>query len=230
MLNSNMGLAQLCEGTDGRLPARRLPLALVMDALRTNQSPAARTTLVSLAVSATFTNSLPRLELLLRALASVNPPPSEVLRLWKQQSQPDAPFRHIVVDALVENGSEPALALLGRIFTDPGHDDEEKVAWMRGPLLRHRNDVLLLLGCEKLLTNGLPLTLRAALVEALCDYRPRSWYTVEPPPKPPARDQASPEARAVLCRICEFALKTLPLKSQLRNAVEQTRSELARAH
>jgi hypothetical protein len=208
--------------------AGSLRLSRVMAALATNTAAPAHQTLVSLTESVPFTCLEPRQELLVRALASVRPAPPEAVRFWDAQSQPDSINLHSTIAALCDNGSEPAIALLELKFADPNQEVSYKRAWLHDDVLRHRNDLILLRACNRMLRRGLPGELRPVLVESLCDYQ-ADWYFSEPPPQPPPRDAATPDARAVLRRICDYALHDVTLTASQKAAVKRTLKELGDA-
>jgi hypothetical protein len=167
-----------------------------------------------------------RQDLLLRAAIRMRPATSAVVRFFEKQTRPDASSLHLAIDCIVGNGSGPAIAVLERRLSDGSQEAENVFGWMRDPILRHRQDVPLLGACERLLRgSALSSGLKAALVEALFDYRPEEWY---PPdsnrPRPPDRRQASDEARAILGRIGDWVARQEKLPPRLRARV---RAELA---
>ncbi len=211
-----------------RLPSRKLRLAALMDVLSTNTSPAAGETFVALAGSPDFVESESRAELLLRAAANVRPAPPAVVKFFDEQSKPDASNLHLAINAIVDNGSPPAIALLERKISSPDQEPENISGWMRDPILRHRQDVPLLEACERLLTGGaMSDELKRALIEALFDYRPQDWYPPDSDrPRPPDRKSASPQARAILQRIGQWAMQQQSLPKALRDRVARELAEL----
>ena len=203
-----------------------LRVAKIMRVLRDSQQAAAKQTLLALARGGAFTNdNWLRQDLLVRALVSIRPSPPEAIKYWDSQSTPLSVNRHTTIDMLCENGSDPALALLEKKLLDPEQEVEFKTAWIRNPMLRHRNDPPLLRASERMITTTLPGDLRLYLLEALCTYDP-GWYSGCVRPKPPPRALASQEARQVLRRICRFAKDSMDLSPQLRLAVETTLAEI----
>jgi hypothetical protein len=222
-LAAQLGTAAFLERLDSRAdsegPSHTLRLARVLQAMAEN--PAGHPGLVSLTSSPAFTTFEPREELLIRSLAAVRPAPAAAVRFWSEQSHPDSPYLHVTIAALVENGSRPALDLLEKRMADRHIDPEDKIAWMRDPILRHRTDVAVLAACERLLSRGLPAKLRAPLLEALTSFD-RRWYRSEHPPVAPAWKDASSDAREVLRRICDNAVKELSLSAAQRDAIHRT--------
>jgi len=149
-----------------------------------------------------------------------------VVQFWDRHSQPDDGFTPLTIEVLVNNGSEPAIALLERKMADPGHAEEDKLDWMRSSILTHRNDLLLLKGCERMLTGNLSPKMKLALVEVLFDYRPAEWYRPSGVLRPPDRRLAGEPALAQLRRIGEYALKNLVMRERLRKAVTDTLEEI----
>ena len=205
---------------------KQLRVAKIIRVLRDSTEPAAKQTLLSLARGGAFIdNNWLREELLVRALVSIRPAPPEAIRYWDAQSTPRSVNRHIAIDMLCENGTEPAIALLERKLQDPEQELEFKIVWMHDPMLRHRNDVPLLLASGRMITRTLQGELRFTLVESLCSYDPR-WYLGCLKPRPPSRALATPEAREVLRRICKFAKEAMELPPELKVAVEATLTEI----
>jgi hypothetical protein len=208
--------------------AQRLRLAPVLSALSSNSSPSAQGTLVALTQRPTFVQSAPRADLLIEACAALRPTPPEVVRFWDDHSRPEDGFTNRTIEAMVQNGSPPALALLEKKMIDPAHDEDDKRAWMLSSILTHRNDLSLLKSCERLLTGKLGANLRPVLVEALFDYRPTEWFSPATVLKPPDRDEASPAARAELRSIGAYALEKVTLSENQRSAVRKTLGELSK--
>jgi hypothetical protein len=224
-LGSSSFLSRLDNNDDYLGPPQQLRLAKVVGALMENR--AAHGTLVALTEKPAFTSFEPRQELLIRALAAVRPAPEAAIRFWNSQSMPDSAYLHVTMDALADNHSEPALALLEKKFADRRFEAEDKIAWMRGPILRNRTDPTLLRACEQMLTKTLPSALRSRLVEALTDYH-REWYRSEHPPRPPDLGAAPSEARVELRKICDYALKEVRLAPTQATAVRRTLTELTK--
>jgi len=205
-----------------------LRLSRVMETLEENRRPSTDGVLLGLVAAPEYQGHVLRMILLVRALREVRPSPPEAVRYWDGKSVPESPLAQDVVEALCVNQSEPALALLERKFSDPGHAASLKVFWMRELILPRRNDVPLLSCCERMVTESLPPDLRPALVEALFDYQPAKWYRGDDPPKPPPRANASPEARKVLERIGRYALKNLKMTSGQAAVIRAALSELGK--
>jgi hypothetical protein len=208
------------------LSPKQLRVAKVIRVLRDCPHAASKQTLIGLSKGGDFTDdNWLRQELLVRALVAIRPAPPDAIRYWDSQSTPSAVNRHITIDMLCQNGSEPALALLEKKLIEPAQEQEYKVVWIRDCMLRHRNDVPLLRASERMIKQTLPPDLRLVLLEALCTYD-RDWYPGCAPPKPPPRALASPEARQVLRQICRHAKDNMELPPPLRVAVETTLLEI----
>ena len=205
-----------------------LRLSRVMETLTENRTPSADAVLLGLIGAPEYQGHVLRMILLVNALAVVRPSPPEAVRYWDGKSAPGSPLAQDVVSALCVNRSEPALALLERIFADPGHAAGQKVFWMRSLILPRRNDVPLLSSCERMVTRSLPEDLRPALVEALFDYQPSKWYRGCEPPKPPPRAAASEPAKSIIRKIGEDALRTLSLTEGQKRSVRAGLIELGR--
>ena len=212
------------EAYDGRF--QDLRLGRVVQTLADNRCASADEVLVGLIASRDFQGDVLRKQILLRALSSVRPSPPAVVAYWDRLSGPESAIAGDVIEALVENQSDPALELLERKFADPSHDRDNRILWMREFLLIRRNDLPLLLSCERMVTKSLPVDLRPALVEALFDYRPQEWFRVDDPPKPPPRGTASAESKKVLARVGRYALEKVRLTPAQSKAVKAALNEL----
>jgi hypothetical protein len=224
-LESDQFLNRLDSAEDYQGPPKQLRLARILMALMTNPAPSSKEVLVSLTQEPRFTDFEPRQDLLIRATVSVRPAPMELARFWNEHSQPDSPYLHLTIFVLADNGSPNALALLERKMADPNLEDEDKVSWMRDPILRHRNEPPMLQMCGRLLSAGLPAEIRPQLVEALVDYR-LEWYLSCEPPQPPPRQAMSDEAKTLLRAICNYALQKVPLDPRQKAMVEATLREI----
>lgn len=180
-----------------------LRLARVIEKLGQNASTNAGQTLATLACSEGFNASPQRQELLVRALAAHRPLPSECLAFLDAQAQPDSVNLHVAIEALCENNSAAAWEVIGRKLADGKIESEYKIAWLRGPILRQRRSAPMLTAAEKWLNDtALGHELRAALAEALFEYRPDEWYPGrEGLPRPPEEKSVSSEATMILRRI-----------------------------
>jgi hypothetical protein len=198
----------------------RLRIKAVVDALANNQSRSAGDLLLALTQSPSFNAVLVRTDMLIAACAGIRPPPAPLLKFWDDHCRPMDSFTPLTIDALVVNGTAPAIELLERKFADPTHGNDVKCDWMHNSILPHQNDVELLRGCRRLLAQGLPVALRPALVEAIFDYRPDDWYPEHLIKKPPPRASASADAKRELREIAEYSLTQVPLGPELREKVK----------
>jgi len=226
-LNSSEFLLRLNSAAEyDTLNPRQLRVAKVIKVLRDSQHAAAKQTLVKLARGGDFVgDNWLRQELLVRALVSIRPSSPEAIQFWDAQSQPTSVNRHITIDMLCENASEPAMVLLEKKLLDPGQEPEYKAIWIRDSMLRNRNAPFLLSASERMISKTLPPDLRLLLLEALCTYD-REWYPGCSRPKPPPRALASLKHRDTLRTICRYAKEQLPLTPELKLAVETALTEV----
>jgi hypothetical protein len=204
----------------------RLRIRRVLDELAKNQNPSARNILVALTQDQTFLMEPARVDRLIQACAVIRPLPPEVIKFWDDHCQPEDGFTPLTIEAIIENGSEPALTLLEQKMLDPRQMEQDIIAWMHTNILIHRNDLPLLRSCERMLAGGLPEKLRLALGDVLFDYRPTEWFPDNIEIRPPDRRQAGSEALAQLRKIGEYALKNILMKARLRKAVMDTLEEI----
>jgi hypothetical protein len=201
---------------------KRLRLRRVLDELARNPAPAGHKTLAALAGDSTFVGEPARADLLIMACAVVRPAPPEVVAFWDAHCLPDDGFCNLTIEALVQNGSPPAMALLSRKLADRHFEEEDRVNWMRSSILTHRNDAGLLAICEPLLKGTLDETLRVPLVEVLFDYKPAEWYAPATVLEPPPRAALAPDAGEILARIGRHALDRLSPPADLAEKVKLT--------
>ena len=226
-LSSKDSLYQLDPREDHiKLPVHKLRLAQVYQAIKANNSAAMRDTLTTLARSGKPENCDACDTLLINALAMVRPASSEVIKFWETHSSPDSIQLKFTIDALCENGSAPAVALLEKRLLDAQIEPEQKIAWMHDAILRHRRNALLLAGLDRILTTTLPKALRPALVESLFDYRPNEWFRNDRNPPVPDSQPLTPEAKKLLQKIGATALKKVSLNANQRRAVTKSLAEL----
>jgi hypothetical protein len=205
---------------------RRLRIQRVLQALGENPTVSARNVLVALTQNRGFLQQAARVDHLLRATASIRPAPPPVVQFWNTYSQPDDGFSNVTLQAVLANGSSPAIALLEKKLSEPGHPEDDKQHWIRCYILEHRNDPELLTGCQRMLAGTLPEHLRPVLIDALFDYRPREWFAPAEVCHPPDRTKASSEAKALLHRLGQTALANATLTPVQRQAVERTLREI----
>lgn len=203
----------------------KLRVSRVVDALARNPLPSAHAAFLALTVDKVFLAHDERIVALLQASVHIRPAPPALVKLWDAHCQPDDGFTPTTIKALLDNGSPPALALLEKKLADPGHEEGEKISWMRTRILVHRNDLPLLEASERMLAGSLPRALRPALVEALFDYR-GEWYRPATVVSPPPLLSASPEALAELQKVGELALKSVTLTAPQKKAVEARLEEI----
>ncbi len=204
-----------------------LRVASIIERLRKNSSTNATRTLEALTWSAAFNASWLRSELLVRALATRRPLTAECLAFLDAQAQPDSVNLHVAIASLCENNSEAAWNLIGRKLADPNLETEFKIAWLRGPILEHRRSAVMLNAAEQWLATGkFERELRDALVQALFDYQPETWYPGrEGLPRPPEEKSITAEAATILRRIGKSVL-TGNYPASVQSAVRRTLGQL----
>ena len=208
------------------LSTKQLKVAKVLRVLRDSPHAPAKTTLTSLAQGGPFiADNWRRQELLVRALVGVRPATPPAVKYWDEQSRPTAVNRHVTIEMLCDNGTDPALALLEKKLVDSIQEKIYKVSWIHAFMLTHRNELPLLQASERMITTSLPIDLRFVLLETLCDYD-AGWYPCCFHPNPPSRLLIKDDAKEVLRRICRYSEENLDLNPALRSAVEKTLLEI----
>jgi hypothetical protein len=211
----------------------RTRIERLVQALAQNPASSAHLALVSLSQSATFNKDARRTDALIRASAVVRPPPPPLLQFWEAHSHPSDGFTNLTIAAVVDNGDPAAITVLEKRLLDPAHDEDEKITWLHGDVVSHRNDEPLLMACERLLGGPLAPALKSALIDSLFDYRRDEWYGEVMVYTPPDRAKASPAAKATLDRIATHVLtKMSPTPRQelaIEGATGFTRKKLAKS-
>ena len=182
-------------------------LAPILQELAANNSPAAVEALLQLTRCKDFNSHTYRIQLLIHALARIDPPTAESLAYWTKYARPESTLHPDIVQALCTNHSSAALALFESLVLDPMQSPTQKESWFHTIILPRRYDTPLLVSCKKLLeSKDLAADTQTLILESLFDYRPNDWYSGDDPPKPPKLESASPESRALLKSTANYAL------------------------
>lgn len=210
----------------GNAAAKRLRISRVIEALSMNDAPSAHSTFTALTRDAVFLKADQRIDELIRFSAGIRSTPEALVSFWDKYSQPDDGFSNLTIKALIENGTAPAMEVLEQKMADPRHEEEEKIGWMRGFFVAHRDDLFLLRSVEKMLQGKLPVQLRPHLVEVIFDYKPEEWYRPATIVNPPDRRKADQRVREQLRRLGQIALQLPNLTDAQKSAVKKTLNEL----
>ncbi len=190
----------------------RWPLAQILFTLRDSEAASAPALLTHLAGDPLWSDETldtpdAPADWLLLALASVRPPPAEVLRYWRRHARPGGGYANVTVSALVDNGSDEAIALSIRLLRDGRFPHDERAAWLRRDIAAARDRPEVLAVAEKLVASRrLPSRLHRRLIRDLHG----DWNDeLEPDTRLscPALDRVSPEAAEILRRIADSALR-----------------------
>ena len=205
---------------------RGLRLVRIMDALEGNESPLARETLLGLTQSPAYTQEIARVDLLVDATEGIRPAPPALVAFWDRYSEPDDDFSSSTISVMIENGSEPALALFERKLTSSGHEFEDKQEWLRSEVMTHRDEPAVLRSCDRLLRGGLSPDLKSELIDVIFDYQPELWFTAAVNYIPPEPEAFSPDAIELTRALARYALAIPALSEKQREAIGETLSEL----
>jgi hypothetical protein len=221
-------LSRLDSPKDYERGAKYLRIARLIKEMCSSPIPGIRQLLVELMRQREFIANETRVELLIWASVVLRPAPPEVVKFWDAHSRPDDCFAALVIKALADNGSQPAIDLLERKLASSDFEDEERIWWMRTAILTHRRDVPILKACRRLLEKELPSSLQLELVAVLFDYQPDQWHGPDGMYPPPPETQASAEAKQLLQIIGEYALAKVKLDERLKKIVQTKVEELKR--
>ena len=204
----------------------RLRVAGLLQILAENPSQGAQKVLLSLTTSPVFLEQRARVDLLIQALVQIRPAPQQAVVFWDKHFQPEDGYSGVTVWALLDNGSEPAIALFEKKMVDAQFSETERRYWLTACVLQYRNDLPLLQACERLLESRLEEPYRLLLVDVLFDYQPDEWYGARPWHKPPPRAKASETALEQLRVVGRKALENQPLSSIQKEKVEMVLREV----
>lgn len=200
--------------------ASDLRLRKVLDALVEELDASRVAVLIGLTTDEVFLDDMSRVELLIEACAALRPSPPEVVDFWLRFSRDEECHFGSVVRAVLENGSEPALEVFRKNLLDPGHDVEDRCAFLYESVVPRRQDVELLRVCRSILESRSDDAIDVPLVEVLFDYRREVWYLPHGAPMPPRRELLSEEAKQELLAIGAFAREQLQLTERLRSRID----------
>ena len=188
------------------LRPENLQLYFILEALAMNPAPVAQGLFDELTSAPLYSYPGPYLAALLEASVHVAKPASGLIALWLEQLKPDASELNRTVDVVVANGSAEAIHLFESVLLENKYREDYVIAWFRYTVLRHRQDLMLLKACERLLqSSSWPARLKSFLVEVLFEYQPERWYQIDvTPPKPPARSSLSENSRDILRKIAQL--------------------------
>jgi len=206
--------------------AIRLRVAGILQVLSENPSPSAQKVLLLLTTSIAFLEHRSRVDLLIQALVQIRPAPQQAVVFWDNHFQPEDGYSGVTVWALLDNGSAPAIALFEKKMLDVRFPETERQYWLTACVLQHRNDLLLLQACERLLASRLEEPYRLLLVDVLFDYKPDDWYGAGHWYKPPPRAKAAKEALEQLRVVGRKALESQPLSRIQQEKVRLVMREL----
>lgn len=206
-----------------------LRLARVVRNLMDNRIPEVDRLLLSLTGSPLYRSNALRIQLLIRALAVIQPSPDVAIAYWRMYAEPGGVLVYDVVEALCDNRSDPAIALLEQVFANPAHDRFEKQSWMREIILPIRDDPRIVLMCEKLVRQVLEAQLKVDLLEVMFDYQPDDWYIECEPPVPQSRTDLQDAVRVSLTNAGNFGLQMpevpAPLREKIQSVLDDFREE-----
>ena len=225
-LSKESFLGRLDSPEDYQQGSKYLRISRLIKAMRGSQSPSVRQLLADLAQQREFLANYTRVELLIWASVVIRPAPPPVVKFWDEHCQTGDCFNGLATKAMADNGSQPAIDLLEKKLADASFEDDERIWWMRTAVLTHRNDVPVLMACQRLLAGTLAEALRPELVAVLFDYRPVQWHGPDGRYPAPPLEQASPEARQCLRGIGQHALANVALDARQKKAVEDTLKRL----
>lgn len=218
-------LSRLDNEQDYAQPRKFLRVASVLDALEKNTSSTARDLLIDLMRSPVFTEEPSRAELLIEVSESIRPAPPEVVEFWNRHSDPDDIYMNLLMHALVENGSQPALEVFEQKIADDRNTEKRRIWWLRKEIPPSSNKILVLESCSRMLRGEMDSNLKVSLVEVLFDFQ-STWFRPSTPVTAAPLSSYGEAERNKLKSIGHYALQNLELPKALKTAVQDVLNEL----
>ena len=206
--------------------AKRLRVAQVLKALGENSAPSAHGVLVALSKSEEFLAEPIRVDYLIGVSGDLKQEASQLVPFWERFSKPDDGHTNLTVRALVRNDTTPAMEVLEKRMADPGHEDDDKISWMRSVFVPRRDNFELLKSFERMLTGKMPDRLQPELVDVIFDYKPGEWYRPANAVSPPDRTKIGPREKQQLIRLGEIALGMANVKDSQKEVIKKTLEDL----
>jgi len=175
-----------------------------------------------LAASKLYRESEYRLPSLIEATQYTTQPGPEVVSLWKSQLSMEADELETTIRAMIAGKSDAGADLFAATLCDEDFDTDFVTSWLHDPVLRHRQDIPLLKAFDRIIDSSkLSAERRSLLFEALFEYLPQVWYiSPDAPPSPPKRADLSEDARALLKKFADAAVKSGDMPPARRQSVE----------
>jgi hypothetical protein len=203
-----------------------LYIAGLIQALIDRGDAAAHKVLSQLALAPAWAEEDARIELLIRALATVRPATPDAIAFWDKYSEPEDGFANLTIDACIVNGSSPAIDLVAKKLIDAKHSVEERSGWLYSSVVPHRNDETLLTMLESLMDSPVDAEIKAVIVDVIFDHRPEEWYSIHTQVFPPPRTEMSADSAAIVLRLADRLLQSDTLTDQQREAVVATKKQI----
>jgi hypothetical protein len=219
-LSSSEFLSRLDTEKEYASTGRRLRISMVLQTLSKNDAPSARAVIVKLAQSREFLAEAPRVDFLIQYSYVVRPAPDELVHFWDAYCQPDDGFANLTIATLVANGTEPAMRLLERKFSDPKFEHDDKFSWIESNIYSHRIEIPVLQFCERMMAGtAFSDDLKLTLSQVLFDPKPQQWFSPATVIVPPRLEEASPAAKTALQKIGALVLQSQWATPELRRAI-----------
>lgn len=214
----------------GKVATSRLNLK-VWKPLRTlseNKAPTARGVIESLTESPLYLKNIDRTDLLLEASITLRPPGKKVEKFWQPYTVTKDLHAPVVQRVLLDNGSEEALKLFGKMMADNGFPETSRAKWLRSRLPRYRNEKPYLVMADRLIADkAVTEGVRVAAVDAVFDWDDE-WGPLHGPDvqRPPARALAKKDARDLVRTIARTARAAMKVPKPLDLTIDAVLAEL----
>lgn len=156
---------------------------------------------------------------------SIRPAPPEVVAFWNRHSDPDDVYMNLLMHALIENGSQPALGMFEEKIADDRYSEKRRVWWLRKEIPPNCNKILVLESCSRMLRGEMDGNLKVSLVEVLFNFQ-STWFRPSTPVTAAPLSSYGEAERNVFRGLGQYALKNIELPKILKAAVQDVLDEL----
>jgi len=211
---------------DGASVWTKLRLNKILNHLGNHPSSSAHQVLLAATKAPPFQNDFLRIQAMIYALVPLKPPPPAAMEYWQTWGTPSSLIHYDVSEALCQNRSPEAMALMENRLLNPQFTDEDLLSWALGPVRSYRYEKEIIVATQNVTDKGLPGPRLNPLVMVIFDDKPEKWFDECGPKKAMPLAKATPEARRDLEHLGKTVLNRQDIDPSLLPAVKKTLSQL----
>jgi len=169
-------------------------LKRVFEALEQNPTPVTAKLCLILANDSEFLSLPRRMNFLLPALAAVRPMDESAAAVFRRTNEEG--FYSINAPLLIKNRSPLALEVFKELILSETIEVDDKLYLLHHAVVPYRTDIAVIEMAAELARGPVAPAVALGVIESVFDYQERPWYgNALRPPRPPAWENATPEAR-----------------------------------